>query len=291
MVRGVIHALAVCLFAAGPARAETIAQALDGITHSLDARVGFYMHDLETGAVVTRAADQRFPLNSTFKLLACAVLLQRVDAGQSRIETVVPVAGHDLVSYSSAVQAHLLAGHCSLSLEHACGMVLSVGDNAAANIVLAEIGGPAGLTAHLRAIGDTQTRLDRWEPAMNTAQPGDPRDTTTPRAIAQSVTHLLLGDALSASSRSILAGWLAEHSVADALFRAALPDGWGIEDRTGAGGFGSRSIVAVIYPPNRRPVVAALYVTETTANTAMRNAAIARVGRAIVAKVSETQDQ
>jgi beta-lactamase class A len=262
--------------------AEPVLGAIHRIERDLGARVGFYMRDLQSGEVITHAADDRFPLNSTFKLLACGAALHSVEQGDARLADTVSIDEIHLVSYSPAVRAHLAAGHSVLSLDDACRMTLSVSDNTAANIVLSKIGGPSALTAYLRSIGDEVTRLDRMEPDLNTSVPGDLRDTTTPRAIAHSVEQLLLGEALSAPSRAVLRGWLAEHSVADALFRATLPSNWAIDDRTGAGGYGSRSIVAVLYPPQRQPIIAALFMTETDASFPARNAAIADVGAAIV---------
>ncbi len=166
-------------------------------------------------------------------------------------------------------------------------MMLSVSDNTAANIVLSALGGPNALTAFLRSTGDQITRLDRWETALNASVPGDLRDTTTPRAMAHTVQRLVLGNVLAPASRATLRAWLADHRVADALFRAALPSGWSIDDRSGAGGYGSRSIVAVLYPPDRKPIIASLFMTETKADFASRNAAAARVGRAIVEHVEQ----
>ena len=264
------------------ASAEPVLDAVRDIERKLDARVGFYMFDTQTEERITHAQDDRFPLNSTFKLLACGALLAQVDAGTSDLSDTIDARTVEVVTYSPAIEDAVTAGRYDVSLEDACRMMLSVSDNTAANIVLKEIGGPEGLTAFLRSIGDRHTRLDRWETALNEARPGDPRDTTTPRAIAQSLQKLLLGDILSPASRAMLRDWLSAHSVADALFRAALPPSWRIDDRTGAGGYGSRSIIAILYPPGRSPVVATLFITETAANFDRRNAAIAAVGTAIV---------
>ncbi|WP_394198859.1 class A beta-lactamase [Litoreibacter albidus] len=279
----------LCLFVASAtgASSEPVLEAVRGIERDLGARVGFYMHDLHTDEQITYAAHARFPMNSTFKLLACGALLKRVEAGEADLTQTVSLQGMEVVSYSPAIKEHMRKGKRAVSLNDACGMVLSVSDNTAANIVLSQIGGPDGLTTFLRSVGDENTRLDRWEPAMNEATPGDPRDTTTPHAIANSVGELILGSTLSTTSRSTLRGWLSHHSVANALFRAALPPSWTIDDRSGAGGFGSRSIVAVLYPPNRKPILAALFMTETNASFTHRNASIARVGAAIVAHTSE----
>jgi beta-lactamase class A/beta-lactamase class A CARB-5 len=268
-----------------PANADPVLDALQSIEEELDARVGFFGRDLNTEETLAYGADYRFPLNSVFKLFACGALLLEVDKGASRLTDSVDVRDYPLVSYSPAVEKSVSAGHFEMTLGDACSMMLSVSDNTAANIVLAEIGGPEGFTAFMRSIGDDVTRLDRWEPELNEALPGDPRDTTTPHAIADSLETLLLGDVLSVASRAILREWLSRHSVADDLFRAALPPSWSIEDRTGAGGYGSRAIIAIIYPPERKPVIAALFMRDTTANFARRNAAAARVAAAIVKSV------
>lgn len=181
----------------------TILDTIHRIERDLDARVGVYLHDMQTGDVIAYAHEDRFPMNSTFKLLACDALLSRVDSGQSNLASTVALENAEIVDYSPAIRAHLLAGNFEVSLEEVRQMALSVSDNTAANIALSEIGGPKGLTAYLRSIGDNVTRLDRWETALNEAVPGNPRDTTTPRAMAQPAQELILGNALSVISRAI----------------------------------------------------------------------------------------
>lgn len=266
------------------AQAEPVLSAVQGIEKSLNARVGFYLHDLQDDTVITHAADDRFPLNSTFKLFACAALLHHSVTGQISLASQTRLSDVNIVPYSPAVEKHLQAGQKALSFGTACQMMLSVSDNTAANVVLSALGGPSGLTAFLRSTGDQTTRLDRWETGLNEARPGDPRDTTTPRAAAQTLRRIMLGDILPQAPRSLLRRWVADHTVADALFRAALPADWHIHDRTGAGGYGSRSIIAVLYPPDRAAIITALYITQTDATLAERNTAIARVGAAIVAR-------
>ena len=288
-LRIVASAICLNLVVMASAGADPILSVVRQVERDLDARVGFYMHDLETDTVLEHAADHRFPLSSTFKLLACGALLSRVEADESSLDSTVRTQGLEIVPYSPCIENYIKAGRLNISLEDACRMMLSVSDNTAANIVLSEIGGPVGFTAFMRSIGDETTRLDRWEPMLNEARPGDPRDTTTPQAIGWSIQQLLLGNVLSRDSRATLRGWLSKHSMADDLFRAELPEAWWIDDRTGAGGFGSRSIVAVLHPPDRRPIVVAFFMTETDADISERNAAIALVGREIVAHVTRHQ--
>ena len=153
----------------------------------------------------------------------------------------------------------------------------------AANLILTALGGPEAVTDFLRRIGDRTTRLDRYEPELNAATPGDPRDTTTPDAMAQTLKQLLIGDALSPSARAQLESWMTANAVADRLLRAKLPKGWRIADRSGAGGHGTRGVIAVLRPPEGAPLVVAIYMDGQRHDLKTRDAAIAEIGRAIFA--------
>ncbi|MCA0911477.1 class A beta-lactamase [Marinobacter nauticus] len=253
------------------------------VADDLEALVGFAAYDMESGQRWEYHADQRFAMSSTFKTLACAALLHRVDTGQANLARKVNVSESDLVTYSPITEKY--ADGEAMTLSNLCEATLTTSDNTAANLVLRELGGPEAVTSFASRLGDDVTRLDRWETELNEALPGDNRDTTTPNAMVRNLQALLLGDALSEPSREQLRDWLEGNQVADGLFRAAVPEGWVVADRTGAGGFGSRSITAVIWPPERQPIVVALYLTQTDASFEERNAAIAEIGEAIVLTV------
>src|SRR5262249_27402735 len=147
-----------------------------------------------------------------------------------------------------------------------CEAAITLSDNTAGNMILKSIGGPPGFTDFVRSLGDAVTRLDRWETELNEAQPGDPRDTTTPQAMAGNLQSLVLDDALSSASRDRLTAWLVANKTGDAKLRAGLPKEWRIGDKTGAGNFGTMNDVAVIWPPGRGPVIVSIYMTQTTAS-------------------------
>ncbi len=254
------------------------------IENHLGARVGLAVYDTGRNIEWRYHADERFPLTSTFKAFACGALLHQVDAGQTALDSTVRIAQSDLIPYAPVMEK--LVGQ-DVSLAATCSAALRLSDNVAGNKVLERIGGPEGLTGYLRSIGDATTRLDRREPELNEAAPGDPRDTTTPEAIANSLRRLVLGNALSASSRSQLTEWLVADEVGGPLLRAGLPADWRIGDRTGAGGHGSRGVVAVIWPPGRAPIIAAVYVTGSDATMDQRNQAIAELGIALTADVTK----
>ncbi len=250
--------------------------AVERIEDELKARVGFSAYDLETERRWEYQADERFAMASTFKTLACAALLHRADKGEESLDRKVSFSTSDLVTYSPITERY--AGREVMSLFALCQATLRMSDNTAANMVLKALGGPEEVTSFVRTLGDDVTRLDRWETELNEAAPGDDRDTTSPNAMVANLEKLLLGDVLTVSSRNQLRDWLENNQVADDLFRASVPDDWVVADRTGAGGHGLRAITAVLWPPDRQPIVVALYLTETDASFAERNEAIFKVG-------------
>ena len=249
----------------------------------LGARVGLAVFDTGSDARWGYHADERFALTSTFKALACGALLHRVDAGQVALDQTVRIMPSDQLAYAPVMGK--LVGR-EVSLADVCSAALRLSDNVAGNKVLEVIGGPEGLTDYLRSLGDTVTRLDRREPALNEAIPGDPRDTTTPEAIATSLRRLVLGAALSDRSRRQLTAWLVADEVGGKLLRAGLPADWRVGDRTGAGGHGARGVIAVIWPPGRAPIVVAIYIADTEASLDERDQAIAELSAALVADIT-----
>jgi beta-lactamase class A len=241
-------------------------------------RLGVAVLDMESGLGAGLRADERFPMCSTFKCLAAAAVLRRVDRGQSRLEQQIKFEAKDVVANSPVTKDHVESG---MALADICAAALTLSDNTAGNMLLREIGGPAGLTDFARSLGDTLTRLDRWEVELNEALPGDPRDTTTPAAMAKNLQRLLLGDALSAASRQQLTDWMVANKTGDARLRAGLPRDWRAADKTGAGERGTTNDVGVFWPPGRKPVLVTAYLTGSQASVEQRNATLAKVAHAV----------
>lgn len=231
------------------------------------------------GRIEGHRLDERFPLCSTFKWLAAAHVLQRVDRGLERLDRRIPYGRDALLPHSPVTRKHVGAG---MTLGELCHATITTSDNAAANLILGTYGGLPALTAYARSLGDTVTRLDRWEVALNEGAPGDPRDTTSPRAMAQLLRAVLLGDALAPRSREQLARWLEACETNGQRLRADLPAGWRMGSKTGAGGHGSNNDVGIFWPPGGKPpILVAAYVTDTPAPMATSNGAIAAVARRV----------
>jgi beta-lactamase class A len=245
-------------------------------------RLGAAVVDAENGWTLEHRADERFPMCSTFKLLAAAATLKRVDDGTQRLDQFVAYGPRDLLEYAPIAKTHLASG--GMTLTDLCAAAIDWSDNTAANLVLAAIGGPAGFTQFVHSLGDSVTRLDRNEPDLNTATPGDDRDTTSPCAMADDMRQVLLGDVLSEASRRQLEAWLIDDKVGDKRLRAGLPLDWRIGDKTGSGDHGTANTIAIIRPPERAPIIATVYYTESSAPMEVRNA----IHREIGALIAET---
>jgi beta-lactamase class A len=242
-------------------------------------RLGVTLLDTGTGQRVGQRMDERFPMCSTFKVLASGAVLQSVDAGKENLSRRVYFSETDLVTHSPETQKHV--GPTGMTVAELCMAAIALSDNTAGNLLLASIGGPQGLTAFVRGLGDDMTRLDRTETSLNEALPGDPRDTTTPNAMASDLRALVLDGVLSAKSRAQLADWLTANTTGGKRLRAGLPAAWRVGDKTGSGERGTANDVAVIWPPNRAPVIVTAYLTSATASADRQNAIISAVGRAV----------
>lgn len=218
-----------------------------------DARLGLYAVDLGTGTEITWRADERFAYTSTIKALAAADLLDTV--GVDGLDRQVPVRQADIVPYSPVTEQRV--GQ-SLTLGEIATAAVTRSDNTAGNYLFDAIGGPEGLDEALEQIGDDVTTVSRTEPDLNEATPGDERDTTTPRAIAESLRAYVFGDTLTSTEQQILTGWLTSIQTGDTLVRANLPDDWTVGDKSGAGGYGTRSDIAVVWPDEGEPIVIAV---------------------------------
>jgi beta-lactamase class A len=252
-------------------------QSISDIERRYGGRLGVAIFDSGSGLRVEHRAGERFALCSTFKWLAAAAVLARVDAGADRLGRRVQYSRTDLLDYSPITSAQVAGG--SMTLGALCAAAIEFSDNTAANLVLAGIGGPNGLTDYARSLGDPVTRLDRTEPDLNEAAPGDVRDTTSPAAMVSLMDRILLGSALSAGSRAQLITWLDASTTGDKRLRAGMPAGWSIGDKTGTCGHAATNDVAIARPPGRPPLLVAVYYAESPASGDERDAAIAQVGR------------
>lgn len=260
---------------------ETFAAELKRLEAESGGRLGVAVLDTGTGTIVGQRMDERFAMCSTFKLLATAAILARVDAGKDDLSHRIVFKGRDLVAYSPVTKDR--PGGDGMTLAELCEAAMTRSDNTAANLLVGRLGGPARVTAFARRLGDKVTRLDRLEPHLNLGRPGDERDTTAPKAMAANLQALVLGNVLAQPSRDQLTAWLVGNKTGDTRLRAGLPASWRIGDKTGTGNHGTANDIAIIWPPQRAPIIVSTYLTQASIDLDGQNAVIASVGRAAAA--------
>lgn len=266
-----------------PVRLAEALKDLRALERSFGGRIGAYAVDTGTGQVIGYRAAERFPLLSTFKAMACAAVLHKArTTSPGLMSKVVRWTRDDLKVNSPITGKHVEGG---LTVAKLCEAAITVSDNTAGNMVLKQIGGPAGLTRYFRGLGDSRSRLDRWETELNDWSPGERRDTTTPRAIGRDLRAVTTGAALAAKDRDRLIAWLAATRTGDARIRAGLPQSWRIGDKTGTTStYGAANDIAVAWPGGgAAPIVLAVYTNRTTADAPAVDKVVARTA-AILAR-------
>lgn len=228
---------------------------LDELQRRHNAVIGLYAVDERTGRTLIYRDDDMFAMCSTFKAYAAARVLQKSERGELALTDPVYIEPAAVVANSPVTGPH--AGG-TLMLAQLCEAALQRSDNTAGNLLLKAIGGPPAITEFARSIGDDRTRLDRWETELNSAIPGDPRDTSTPRALGGGFWTLLTGDILGTQARTQLEDWMRGSVTSVRAIRAGLPTGWTAADKSGAGDYGSTNDIGIAYGPDGRKVLLAV---------------------------------
>jgi len=278
------YALAIAAAPAGRSAHSDATLPFAEIEMGLGGRIGVAAVDTGTGARQVHRGDERFAMCSTFKWMLAAAVLARHDRGSADLGQRLSYSAMDLLAHSPVTEQHLAAG--ALPIGELCKAVVETSDNTAANILLKFIGGPAALTHYLRTIGDDTTRLDRIEPALNTNEPGDPRDTSTPNAMIATMHAILVGNALATASRERLVGWMKNCQTGLQRLRGGLPPNWAVGDKTGTGDHGAVNDIAIAWPPQRPPLLIVSYMSGSSASLQTLEAAHARIAELVAAALS-----
>ena len=239
--------------------------------------------DTGNGRVLAAREDERFAMCSTFKWALAGVVLEKVDRAELSLDERVPYGKADLLDYAPVTAEHVAEG--AMSVEALANAAVTVSDNTAANLLLAKVGGPAGLTLFFRRVGDPATRLDRNEPMLNEDNRGDVRDTTSPQAMVSLMRAVLCGDTLFRVSRDRLLALMQACETGKERLRAGLPAGWTIGDKTGTGLRGAFNDVAIAVAPSRAPVLIAAYLSDGQASDEQLKAAHVAIARLVAERL------
>lgn len=259
-----------------PAIAGATSHRLAALEASTGGRIGVFGVNTGSGAAIGHRAHERFPFCSTFKLLAVSAILKRSEVEAALLERRVRYTGDDLVNNSPVTGQHTGDGMTVAAL---CAAALQYSDNTAANLIVGLLGGPGAVTAFARSVGDDRFRLDRLETALNTAIPGDHRDTSTPAAMTADLRGVALGDVLAVPQRDQLATWMRGCTTGAKRIRAAIPADWVVADKTGSGDYGTANDIAVLWPPGKPALVLSVYSTREQENAPFRDDTVAEAAK------------
>ncbi|WP_373876543.1 class A beta-lactamase [Paenibacillus spongiae] len=249
-------------------------QAFKQLENEFDARLGVFAIDTGTGRTIAYRPDERFAYASTFKALAAGAVLQK--SSIEELDKIIAYSIDDLVTYSPITEKHVSTG---MTLREVSEAAVRYSDNTAGNLLLKKLGGPAGFETILKQIGDNVTQAERYETELNEAVPGDDRDSSTPKALAASLHAFAVGDALPANKRAILTDWMQGNATGDELIRAGVPDGWAVGDKSGAGKYGTRNDIGIVWPPNGDPIAMAILSSRDTQDADYDNSLIAQAAK------------
>ena len=290
--RDMMLAIGASVLLAGRGNAGAIGRAptarLRAIERAAGGRLGAFVLDTGSGRSFGWRADERFCHCSTFKLSLAAMALREADAGRLDLTETLAFSRADIVGYSPVIEKNLDKGKLPILALAEAAQITS--DNAAANVLMRRLGGPDAVTRFWREIGARTSRLDGYEPVVNVIPPGTQENSTTPRAMAETVRRIVLGDVLGTANRDRLRGWMAATQSGAKRIRASLPADWRGLDKTGTGmrpGIGNKTNdVAVLIPPgNRSPVIVTGYFENPSFSEDVRpadEAVLEKVGRIAV---------
>ncbi|GEL05982.1 class A beta-lactamase [Rummeliibacillus stabekisii] len=255
----------------------THTEAFKKLESEFDARLGVYAIDTKTKKSISYQSDERFAFASTYKALATGAMLKQ--KSMKDLDKIITYTKEDLVTYSPITEKYVDTG---MTVKDIATAAIRYSDNTAGNLLFNELGGPNGFEKALRKMGDKVTQSNRLEPELNLTTPGDLRDTSTPRALASNLQKFVIGDVLPTKKKALLTDLLVGNATGDTLIRAGVPKDWVVADKSGAGGYGTRNDIAVVWPPDRKPIVIAILSSRNTKDATYDDALIAKAAKVVV---------
>ena len=261
------------------ARANPLNQQLYDLEKSANGRLGVALIDIDSGRRFQYRGNERFAFCSTFKVMLAAAVLHKSQSQPGLKEKRIQYGEADLLAYAPITRTNLGKG---MSVNELCAAAMQYSDNTAANLLIREIGGVKAVNQFARYLGDRKFRLDRIEPALNSATPDDPRDTTTPAAMAESLRKIVFSPALGGWDREQMFVWLRGNTTGNATIRAGVPANWLVGDKTGSGDYGATNDIGFIRPSTGGMLVLTLYFVQHEQKAEARRDVLAAATKLVV---------
>lgn len=277
-----LFSFASSVYANNDVTSRHLAKQLHSLEKSFNGKIGIYAIDTANNNIIQYHATDRFPIQSTFKLLLVSAVLQKSEKDHHLLQKHINYKTSDLIFWSPITEKNVSSG---MSIADLCAATLQYSDNTAASLLMKKIGGPASITLFARFIGDPYFRLNNWEPNLN-SNPNKLADTSTPKGMAESLNQLVLGNTLKPNQRQQLITWMKGNTTGDKQIRSVVPEGWIVADKTGGGNtYGIVNDIAVIWPPNRPPLILAIYTVQKSKHTIRKEEIVAQAAKLALLKL------
>lgn len=246
-------------------------QKLEQLENNFHGKIGVYAINTNNNQVIAHRADERFPVQSTIKLMVVSALLQQSDKRSNLLQQKIHYTKNDLIFWHPVTGMHVASGMTLAALSEAA---MSYSDNTAANLIIKKLGGPKTITNFARSIGNNTLNLEHYEGSLN-SNPKIQDDTATPKDMAISLQKLTLGNILSQSQKTQLITWMRNNTTGYKRIRSGVPIGWAVADKTGSGDYGIANDIGIMWSPTCKPIVLAIYTVQNNQDAKRRDDIVA----------------
>lgn len=250
---------------------DPVQEELENLEKNFDGKIGVYAIDTNTDEIVAYRADERFPVQSTLKLVGVSALLKHSGSDRNLLQEKIHYTKNDLNYWYPVTGQYVNSG---MTLEALSEAAISYSDDTAMNLIMKKLGGPKFITNFARSIGNKTFNIEHYEGDLN-SNPKVKDDTSTPRDMAVSLQKLTLGNVLTPSQRTQLVGWMRNDTVGYKRIRAGVPIGWVVADKTGSGDYGIANDIGILWSPACRPIVLAIYTARNKRDAKSRDGIVA----------------
>jgi beta-lactamase class A len=252
-------------------QSQKIQEKLRVLEKSFDGKIGVYAINTNNNQIIANRADERFPIQSTMKLIGVSALLKKSESNKQLLQQKIHYTKNDLIFWHPVTGKYLKNG---MTLEALSEAAITYSDNPAMNLIMKKLGGPNSITDFGHSIGNMTFNVEHYEGNLN-SNPNDSHDTSTPKDMAVSLQKLMLGNVLAPSQRSQLVTWMKNNTTSYKRMRAGAPLGWTVADKTGSGDYGIANDIGILWSPLCKPIVLAIYTVQNKSDAKKRDDIVA----------------
>lgn len=281
IIFGILFSSTIALANKKQVQFTSIQEKIKTLEKSFDGKIGVYAIDTNNNKIVSYRADERFPVQSTMKLMGVAALLKQSDHDKNLLREKIHYTQEDLMPWHPITGKYLTRGMTFAALAEAA---MSYSDNSAIDIIIKKLGGPKSVTDFARSIGDEAFNIEHYEEDLN-ANPKNIQDTSTPKNMAINVQKLTLGNILTQAQQKQLVIWMRNSTTGYQRIRAGVPIGWVVAEKTGGGlggGYGIANDIGILWSPLCKPIVLAIYTVQNQQDAKSRDDIVASTTRIIL---------